>query len=207
MDFKELVGSRRTIRSFLPEPIAKDDIKEIIRTATSACNSGNKQNWRFIIIQNETVKNKLAQIVREKAAWLIDEVGKVKTTDKPSYTPQEFFLEAPIVIGVVATSKYWTKPDLLMLDLGYSEKDVADLRCRSDLQTIGAVIQLILLAAWEKGLGGCWMTGPLFARKELEKLFGLKAEESLAALIPIGKPVVIPAGTGRKPVEEVISFL
>lgn len=206
MEFKELVGSRRTVRRFLPDPIAKSDIKEIIQTATKACNSGNEQNWRFIVIQSETLKKKMAQTVRDKAAWLNDEVEKVNQTVTSKYVPQEFILEPPIVIAVVATSTYWSKPDLLMFELGYSQKEVADLRCRGDMQTIGAVTQLILLAAWENGFGGCWMTGLLFARKELEELLGIADDESLAALIPIGKPAIMPASRGRKPVEEVISF-
>jgi nitroreductase len=94
-----------------------------------------------------------------------------------------------------------------MLEAGYSEKEVDDLRCTGDLQTMSAVIQLILLAAWEKGFGGCWMTAPLFARKELEELLGITDGNLLAAIIPIGKPAAVPAGRGRKAVEEVISFI
>lgn len=207
LEFKDLVASRRSIRKFLPEPIDKVDIEEIISTATNACNSGNKQLWHFIIIQSEDVKNKMAEIGRDKVAYLVNEANKANPTVEATYTAQEFYLEAPVVIGVVATSKYRTKPDLLMIEAGCSEKVIDDLRCRGDLQTIGAVTQLILLAAWEKGLGSCWMTGPLFARKELEELLGITDGGSLAALIPIGKSAIIPASRGRRPVAEVMSFI
>lgn len=198
---------RKTVRRFLPDFISDNDIKEIISTATHACNSGNEQLWQFLIIRNDEIKKRIAEAVRVKAAQLIDEVVKIKGGDKPTYAPQEFFLEAPVVIAVIAAGKYRTKPDLLMLEAGYSGTEVDDLRCRGDLQTMGAVIQLILLAAWEKGFGGCWMTGPLFARKELEELLGITDGNSLAAIIPIGKPAVVPAGRGRKAVEEVIRFI
>ncbi len=206
MEFKQLVFNRRTIRRFLPESISKADIAEIISIATNACNSGNEQFWHFIIIQNDNVKKEMAQVVRKKASQLNQEIAKVKAAE-PAYVPQEFYLEAPVVIGVVSTDKYRTKADLLMREVGYGDQEIADLRCRSDLQTIGAVTQLILLAAWEKGFGSCWMTGPLFARKELEALLGITGDKSLAALIPIGKPAVMPNRRGRKPVEEVISFV
>ncbi len=206
MQFKELVDSRRSIRRFLPDSIAEDDIKEIIQTATKACNSGNKQNWHFIIIQSKMLRNKMAKIIRDKAEALLDEVKK-NAQEIVEYSPQEFYLEAPITVAVVATSSYRSKPDQLLLTLGYSDREVGDLRCRGDLQTIGAVIQLLLLAAWDKGLGGCWMTGPLFARKELENLLGISDGASLAAMIPIGKPAIIPINRGRRPVSEVMTFI
>ncbi|MBU2699636.1 nitroreductase [Sporomusaceae bacterium BoRhaA] len=206
MEFTELVRDRRSIRQFLPEPITNKDIREIISIATNACNSGNKQFWNFIVIQNESIKNEMVRVCRDKATQLNNEVKKINA-NVPPYVPQEFYLNAPVVIGVVATAKYRTKPDLLMLDLGYKEQEVDDLRCRGDLQTIGAVTQLILLAAWEKGFGSCWMTGPLFARKELEEVLGITNGNSLAALIPIGKPAVIPPKNSRKPLDEIVKFL
>ena len=207
MEFKDLVVSRRSIRKFLPESIAKKDIEEIISIATNACNSGNEQLWHFIIIQSQAIKNKMVEIGRDKAAQLVNEANKENPDLKATYTAQEFYLEAPVVIGVVSTSKYRTKPDLLMIKAGYSESVIDDLRCRGDIQTIGAVTQLILLAAWEKGLGSCWMTGPLFARKELEELLGITDGRSLAALIPIGKSAIIPVSRGRRTVAEVMSFI
>ncbi len=206
LEFTELVRDRRSIRRYLSEPVADEDIKEIISIATNACNSGNKQFWNFIVIQNEFVKNEMARIGRNKATQLNNEVKRLNV-NVAAYVPQEFYLEAPVVIGVVATAKYRTKMDLLMLDLGCTGQEIDDLRCRGDLQTIGAVTQLILLAAWEKGFGSCWMTGPLFARKELEELLGITNGGSLAALIPIGKPLVIPTRNGRKSLNEVVKFL
>jgi len=207
LEFKELVRERRTIRKFLPEPITEDTVKEIIATATCACNSGNQQNWRFIVIQNDLVKERMAQIVRAKARYLVEEAEKAGATNNTPYDPPQFYREAPVVIGVVATGKYQTKPDLLMLDMGYRETMIADLRCRGDMQTIGAVTQLLLLAAWEKGLGGCWMTGPLFSRTGLEEFFEIMEGESLAALIPLGKPAIMPPRSGRKAVDEIVRFI
>ena len=207
MEFEALVRSRRSIRQFLPDPIADEEIRDIIDTATWACNQANEQNWQFLVIKSAAVKKEMLRIVREKAAALLEEAGKQNASGKPAYVPQEFYLNAPVIIGVVATGKYLTKSDLLMLDIGYSEEAVDELRCRGNMQTIGAVTQLILLAAWEKGYGGCWMTGPLFARKELQALLGITGGSSLAALIPVGKPASMPPSRGRKPIDEVAKFV
>ena len=199
---------RRTIRNFLPESVSDGIIREILTTATHACNSGNEQHWQFITIRSDDIKKQIAEIVSKKAGQLLDEVAIKRNGDRPSYNPQEFYLQAPVVLAVAtAEGAYLSKPDLLMLEAEYSEMEIGNLRCRGDLQTLGAVIQLILLAAWEKGLGGCWMTGPLFARKELEQLLGIEGGDSLAALIPLGRPVSIPAPRGRKRVEDVLRFV
>jgi len=206
MEFKELVWARRSIRKFLPTPIALEDVRDMIATATQAANSGNRQNWEFLIIQNSAMKNAIAETVRRKAERLLAECERA-TGEKTTYEPQEFYLEAPVLVGVVATGIYHTKPDLLMLSAGYGEQAVNDIRCRGDMQTIGAVVQLLLLAAWEKGYASCWMTGPLFARKELEELLRISPGNQLSALIPIGLPGIMPPKTGRKPVDDVIRLV
>jgi nitroreductase len=207
-NFKDLVLDRRTIRQFLPDPVTDEDICEIISTATHACNSGNEQHWQFIAIRSDDLKTQIAEIVRKKADQLLDEVAIKRSGDRPSYNPQDFYLQAPVVLAVAtAEGAYQSKPDLLMLEAEYSEMEIGNLRCRGDLQTLGAVIQLILLAAWEMGLGGCWMTGPLFARTKLEQLLGIAGGDSLAALIPLGRPASIPSARGRKRVEDVLRFV
>jgi nitroreductase len=206
-NFKDLVLDRRTIRQFLPDPVTDEDICEIISTATHACNSANEQHWQFIVIRSDNIKKRMAEIVRKKAAQLLDGVAILRNGERPTYDPPEFYLQAPVVLAVAtAEGKYRSKPDLLMLEAGYSEAFVNAIRSHGELQTLGAAIQLMLLAAWEKGLGGCWMTGPLFARKELEALLGIAGGDILAALVPIGRPVAVPARRERKAPEKVLRF-
>ncbi len=208
MEFVDLVMDRRTIRTFLPEAVSDGVVREILTIATHACNSGNEQLWQFIAIRSQDLKARISQTLRDKADDLLDRVAISRGGERPAYNPQAFFLEAPVVLAVATAGKaYRTKPDLLMLEAGFSEMEILNLRSRGDLQTLGAVIQLILLAAWERGLGGCWMTGPLYARKELEDLVGLGRGEQLAALIPLGLPAAIPEVKGRKPLEEVLRFV
>ena len=208
MEFKDLVIDRRSIRRFLPDPVPDSDIREILATATHACNSGNGQHWQFVAIRNPDVKEQMVEILREKSQLLLAAVAKITGGERPTYAPQEFFLQAPVVLAVAtARGKYRSRPDRLMLEAGHAEAEIDELRCRGDLQTMGAVIQLILLAAWEKGLGGCWMTGPLFARRELEALLGITGGDLLAALVPLGRPAVVPASRGRRAVTEVLRFV
>jgi nitroreductase len=77
-----------------------------------------------------------------------------------------------------------------------------------DVQSIGAAIEHLLLAATELGYGSCWLSGPLIAREALEPLLGIAAPDHLAALVTIGVPAVPPnEGRDRRPVDEILRFL
>jgi len=206
MQFNELAAARRSVRKFLPDPVNKSDIKDILSIATTAANSGNEQMWHFKIVTNESLKHQMADIVRTKIETVAQKTSTDESQLKPVIGAATLFVNAPAVI-VVSTIRYRSKADQLLLASGYSELEVDDLRCRPDLQSIGAVIQMFLLAALEKGYGTCWMTGPMFARPELESLLGVKPPRSLAAMIAMGKFEVAPGSKGRKPVEEVVEFI
>ena len=56
-----------------------------------------------------------------------------------------------------------------------------------DLQSSGASIQNLLLAATSKGYGTCWMTGPLYARETLQNILGISDPWKLISFVAIGK--------------------
>lgn len=206
MEFTELVKQRRSVRKFQEDPINKEDILDIIRIALEAPSAGNDQMWSFHVVTNEEVKEKMADIVTAKIERLVFQLKLNHEQFKQIIKAATFFVEAPAVI-VVSTKQYRSKIDAMLKESGLNEKDIDSLRARPDLQSIGAAIQMLLLAAWERGYGTCWMTGPCVARHELEVLLGIEQPRSLAALIPIGKPQIIPASRGRKPIEELVSFI
>ena len=55
MDVLEAIQNRRTARSFNKVPVEFDKISMIIEAGTHAPNSGNLQNWKFIVITNKKI--------------------------------------------------------------------------------------------------------------------------------------------------------
>lgn len=206
MEFTEVIKQRRSVRKFIQEPIDKDELLDIIRVAVEAPSAGNDQMWHFHIITAQHKKQQMAEIVAAKIEKLISETKSDPDKYRQYIKIATFFENAPAVIAVT-TKQYRSKIDEVLINSGLKDIEIGHLRARPDLQSIGAVIQTLLLAAWEKGYGTCWMTGPCVARHELESFLGIKEPDSLAAIIPIGKPQIIPASRGRKPVEEVVSFI
>ena len=77
---------------------------------------------------------------------------------------------------------------------------------QSDLQSIGAAIQNILLMAHSKGYGSCWLCSPNIASPEIEKLLGVAENWQLKALVPIGKPARDYKAPVRKDLTEIVEY-
>ena len=53
--------SRRSIRRYDPTPIPEADLRELLRLAGRAPSAFNVQPWRFVVVQDELLKTRLAQ--------------------------------------------------------------------------------------------------------------------------------------------------
>ena len=52
MDVMEAIYSRRSVRDYTNQPVDKSTIEALIKAATHALSSMNKQPWAFAVIQN-----------------------------------------------------------------------------------------------------------------------------------------------------------
>lgn len=64
-DFKEIITGRRSIRVYDPNvKISREEIAEILEEAALAPSSVNLQPWRFVVIDSEAGKEKLAPLAK-----------------------------------------------------------------------------------------------------------------------------------------------
>ena len=73
-----------------------------------------------------------------------------------------------------------------------------------DLQSSGAAIQNILLAAHDRGLGACWMGEILNRREEVERLLDAPGDLEFVAMVALGRPVERERVGVRHPLEELV---
>ncbi len=83
MDVVSAIKKRRSIRMFLKKEIDDGIIKEMLECAILAPSEGNLQPWKFYLIKNENLKEKIALYALR----------------------QEFIAEAPVCIVVCADLK------------------------------------------------------------------------------------------------------
>lgn len=86
MDTFEAINKRRSIRSFKTDTVPMEKVIKIIEGAMAAPSWGNKQCWRFIVVDSNVEKNIIAQASTQA------NIGKACT-------------EAPYIIVLCANSK------------------------------------------------------------------------------------------------------
>jgi len=71
MNVFEAIKTRRSVRKYKPQPIPEDHLKQIMTAAQLAPSAGNKQPWRFVVVQDPETKKKLGTIARNQT-WISD---------------------------------------------------------------------------------------------------------------------------------------
>lgn len=158
MKFIELVNNRQSTRKFSSTPISREDLNLCIEAARMSPSACNAQPYRFIVVDDVEIKNKVAS----ETFGLLDKFNK-------------FTLNAPVMVVIVEenanmTSKVGTmikKIDFPLLDIGIAAEHFC-------------------LQATELGLGTC-MIG-WFNEKPIKKTLNIPDKKSIGLLISVGYP-------------------
>ncbi|MBI2146590.1 nitroreductase family protein [Candidatus Woesearchaeota archaeon] len=65
-DILDIITSRRTIKRFLPKYVSWENIAKLIDAARHAPSAGNIQNWKFIIVIDQELKENIAKACYEQ---------------------------------------------------------------------------------------------------------------------------------------------
>lgn len=181
MELKEAIKNRRSIRKFKDTHIQKEKIEGLLNLAMWAPSGMNRQNWYFVVVEGE-VKDKLIEVSKRAFKEFISKSLKEVFKDRKTVIKEseKFFYNlgnAPVVICV------------------YKSRTIEGEL--TDIQSVAAAVENLLLLIHEEGLGGCWMTGPVHLENEINKILGVKSKK-LQAIIPLGVPDIIPPTPKRK---------
>jgi nitroreductase len=209
MEFSELVEKRVSVRQFRHDAVPPDHVREMVRLASLAPSPNNQQPWRFIAVSRQPLLKGMADAVRATLTALLP--APVSEDARRAAQRVEwfstFFADAPLVMAVTRLP-YESVIARALAGASLGAADINAMRGHPDIQSVGAAVEHLLLAATELGYGACWLSGPLIAREALEALLGVEAPEQLAALVTIGVPATAPAaGHDRRPVEDILRFI
>ena len=184
--------SRRSVRKYQPKSIPQKLIKGVLTAASWAPSAHNAQPWRFIVLTEASSKRKLAGAMAQ--AWAVDMAKDGQKIDETNLLERvERFATAPILILACVTMEDMNKqPDEKRQN---AERDLA-------LESLGAAMQNLLLAADAKGLGACWFCAPAFCKEVVRKNLKIPKEVEPAALVAIGYPAEKPSAPQRKPLGD-----
>lgn len=177
MDFLTLAAKRQSDRSYSEQPVDRKDILtclEAARLAPSACNS---QPWKFIVIDDDHLRSKVADAIYQNPAKL-----------------NQFAATAPVLVAVVEEEA----------KLMESVRDRIPANTWS-YYDLGAAVEHFCLQAAELDLGTCIMGA--FDGTAIKELLQIPAERNLRVMLTLGHPASQVQRTKlRKEISDISSF-
>lgn len=193
MSIKDAIKQRRSIRRFQQKHVPAEAVLEVLEAAGWAPSAHNSQPWRFIILQDPNVKRELSE--KMASAWAADMTKDGSTVEEAKMLERkERFAAAPVLILACLTMEDLKQfPDI---QRQASEKDLA-------LESLGAGLENMLLAAHASGLGACWYCAPAFCKDIVRQVLKIPRDVEPSAFIILGYPAETPVAPKRKMLNEV----
>ncbi|RPH30513.1 MAG: nitroreductase [Bacteroidales bacterium] len=154
--FQWLVNNRQSVRAYKPDMVEKDKIDRIVeagRIAPSACNA---QPWKFIVVDDPELKNKIADATSNRVIGI-----------------NHFTKQAPVHIVVVLESANFNS------NFGSLMKDK-----NLPLIDIGITTAQMCLQATAEGLGTCILGW--FNERTIKKLLDIPKSKRVILVITLG---------------------
>lgn len=194
----EAIARRRSVRSFKPDRLPPEVLKQLVEAARLAPSGSNIQPWRFLVVTDSREKKQLRALAANQG--FIEEAPAVFVccADLAVYQPgttrrkgQEVTLN-----GYVPETNVYARSSV--------PDPVQDIRVRMQAAVLNVAIAVehIVLAAASQGLGSCWV-GALDG-KGIRDMFGLPRNIFVIALLPVGVPARVPPPRPRLEQEEIL---
>ena len=189
--------NRRSYKlDFENKKVNRNIIEECIEIARWAPNAHNRQQWRYIIIENNELRIKLINKMNRKLRNDLEKDGKSQEFIEAKIKKTKVnFVNAPILM-------------LLCLDKRELEKYSDEERFQNEfilgIQSISASATYLLLAFEIKKLAACWYCAPLFAKNIIKETLNLPDSYMPMAFFTVGYPLTNVQAPPRKELKEII---
>lgn len=174
------ISGRRSIRRFASLPVDSDTIDRLIELACLAPAPHHSRPWRFVHVASQGARERLADGMGD--AWRMDleSAGEsVHNIDRLLRRSWMQIMEAPALLLACLTLKSTREwPDETRR---LAERDMF-------MQSLGAALQNLLLAAGEEGLAGYLKGAPLFCPDAVRQALDLPPDWEPAFLVLLGRP-------------------
>jgi nitroreductase len=196
-DVFHIMQTMRAMRRLKADPIPNTLIHKILGAAVAAPNAGNKQNWRFIVVKDGSIKQRVQHYYKKaldefiapeyKNGSLPD--GVTRQQYERQFSAVEYltdhFHEAPV--WIVACLDRFNHPETIWSGA-----------------SIYPAVQNILIAARALGLGAVLTTRHTLYSAEVDAILEIPPGARSYAIIPIGYPLGGFGAVRRRPLKDVV---
>jgi F420 biosynthesis protein FbiB-like protein len=171
---------RRSLRRYEPRPVPKAILQRLLTAAIWSPSAHNRQPWRFVIIETDTEKERLARAMGARLRHDLEaDNAPEEVIAKDVNRSYDRITSAPIIILLCVS----------MVDMDtYPDNKRSNDEQVMAIQSVAMAGQNILLAAHEAGLGACWMCAPLFCPDVVRDTLNLPDDWQAQGMITLGYP-------------------
>ncbi|MBE9232732.1 nitroreductase family protein [Cuspidothrix issatschenkoi LEGE 03284] len=183
LDVPTAILQRRSIKTFKPDPISPELLKQLVELTVAAPSSFNTQSWRIVLVQDATQKEALCA-----ASW-----------------KQKQILEAPVTFVFAADATAGEKDLTPILEQGAAtgawnegtvnyfrnaipqfQQALGDKRREYAIKDAMIAATNLVLAAESLGLSTCFMNG--WIEEQVKAIIGAEnnPDIGIAVLVPVG---------------------
>ncbi len=188
MDVLEAITRRRSIRRFRDAVVPQETIGKLLSAAVLAPSAKNLQPWRFVVLQG-AARTKLA-LLMEKGTDIAESRGRSSGSCRAS---ARVVAQAPVTILVF--NPQHRHPGSIDDSVVYNAPDIL---------SIGGMVQTMLLAAEDAGLGTLWICDILHAYSPIREWLG--RDEELVTAVSLGFADISPPPRPRTPWQEITEW-
>ena len=197
LDVFDIIHTTRAMRRLKPDPVPDELIRKILQAGISAANGANRQTWRFMVIKDRAIKERVQHFYKRA----FDEVvgPRYQNSAPPPGGSAEKYARQHGAVEYL-TDHYHEAPVWIVacLDEG------SNTPTRSSGASIYPAVQNMLLAARALGLGSTLTTRHLLYEEEVEAALGLPPGVHSYAILPIGYPMGNFGPVGRGPLSDIV---
>jgi len=192
------IVTQRAIRRLRPDPLDDAIVLRCIEIGMKAPTSSNGQNWEWIVVKDQSVKEKLA--AQYRPAWALygramrrrnrGDDSAARTLDAVDWQVAHLAEMPVLVVACLRGGRVPFLPQPPLVESSY-------------YGSIYPSVQNLLLAARAMGVGAALITLPLWSVTAARRILGLPIRVRPCCIVPMGWPMGRYGPTTRKPVGDV----
>ena len=202
MDIFDVIYNCRAMRRLDTKTVPAEVLVKLVDAANQAPSGSNMQRARWIVVTDDGVKKKLADLNRQGVESYIG-----PQTSRPDAVPHQSKEKRLRMLDAVIwqTEHMHEMPAIVMACMEFGSP-ITDKTITQGNGSIWPGIQNLLLAARALGLGATPTTLALGDRQAVAEALNLPDTMAAYCLIPVGYPLGKFGPVTRKPVEEVMRW-
>jgi len=191
LNISKIIKDRASIRKYKTQNIPQDILMEIIEAGRWGPSLHGFQPQKFLVIRN-------GQIIRNVSSAIL-----VKSTEiHVGYnilmrTAAETIKNSNVLIVICNT-------EIVQKKMGKIGPEYYECARLSEIESISASIQNMILVAEDNQIGSCWLALPIFCKASIEKVLDI---EHMIAMLTLGYPDEKGSRAKRKDIKDSVVFV